>query len=166
MTAASRTRIELLADHAELIPAVGHLRWREWGCGADWPEDPERAELAWWVDVTARESGRDDLPVTLVALDQGGAAVGAVGLGRFDPDECRDRSPWVLGMIVQPDLHGLGIGCLLLEALRAWAAEHRHQQLWVATGDPAVGFYQACGWTLTETFDRPYERVSVLTTVV
>jgi GNAT superfamily N-acetyltransferase len=150
-------QIRLLADHRDLIPAVGQFRWQEWG---HWPE---RAELSWWVDVTARESGRDDLPVTFVAIDAGGEAVGAVGLGEFDPAERRDRSPWVLGMIVRPDLRGGGVGRMLLEVLGRWAAEHGHPRLWVATGNPAVGFYQACGWSLVETFDRPGENVNVLT---
>ncbi|HXW43999.1 MAG TPA: GNAT family N-acetyltransferase [Streptosporangiaceae bacterium] len=163
MTAHGAPQIRLLADHPALIPAVGLLRWHEWGEGAVWDHDPGRAELAWWVGVTARESGRAGLPVTFVAIDGAGAAIGAVGLGEFDPEERRDRSPWVLGMIVQPELQGCGIGRLLLDALGTWAGEHGYQRLWVATGDPAVGFYQACGWILTETFDRPVETVNVLT---
>jgi GNAT superfamily N-acetyltransferase len=138
---------------------VGQVRWLEWG------RDPEPVELSWWVDVTARESGRDDLPVTFVAIDAGGDGVGAVGVGQFDPGERRDRSPWILGMIVRSDLRGRGIGRLLLEVLGTWAAEHGYQRMWVATGDPAVGFYQACGWSLVETFERRSEKVNVLTRV-
>lgn len=155
---AASVQIGLLADHPDLIPAVGQLRWQEWG------HDPEPTELEWWVDVTARESGRLDLPVTLVAIDRAGSAAGAVGLGRFEPDERRDRSPWAMGMIVRPELRGAGIGRLLLAALRVLAAEHDYERLWVATEDMAVGFYQACGWTLVETFDRSGETVHVLTT--
>ena len=43
--------------------------------------------------------------MTCVASDQSGA-LGAVGLGQFDIEERRDRSPWVLGMIVRPDRRG------------------------------------------------------------
>ena len=55
---AGSVRIALLADHLELIAAVGRMRWREWGDPPD-PEDP-----VWWVDVTRREAGRERLPVT------------------------------------------------------------------------------------------------------
>ena len=88
--------IGLLADHPQLIPAVGELRWREWG------RPPEPESLDWWVDVTAREAGREALPVTWVAFEAGGRVLGAVGLGEFDVEERRDRSPWVLGMVVDP----------------------------------------------------------------
>jgi GNAT superfamily N-acetyltransferase len=149
-------RIALLADHPDLIPAVGHLRWQDWG------HAPEPTELSWWVDITARESGSADLPVTFVAVDATGSAAGAVGLDHFEPPERRDRSPWVMGMIVRPELRGRGIGRLLLGALRARVADDGYERLWVATGDDAVGFYQACGWTVAETFDRPHEKVIVL----
>jgi GNAT superfamily N-acetyltransferase len=155
---ADSVKIELLADVPDLIPAVGHMRWIEWG---HWPESSDLGE---WVDITARESGRRDLPVTFVAIDSSGQAAGAVALGEFEPDEIRDRSPWIMGMIVRPELRGRGIGRLVLQTLMAWAAaEHGYQQFWVATGDEAVDFYQSCGWAVTETFDRPHEHVIILT---
>jgi N-acetylglutamate synthase-like GNAT family acetyltransferase len=156
--AAASVQITLLADRPDLIPAVGHMRWAEWG---HWPES---TSLADWVDVTRSESGRDELPVTFVAVEESGAAAGAVALGQYEPDERRDRSPWIMGMIVRPDLRGLAIGRLLLQTLTtSAAAEHGYQQFWVATGNDALGFYQACGWTAVESFDRPHEHVDILT---
>ena len=70
-----------------------------------------------------------------------------------------------LGMVVRPDFRGRGVGRLLLRTLGGWAGQRGYQRLWVATGDPATGFYEACGWTPADTFDRPGERVVVLTTV-
>src|SRR5262245_3277657 len=70
--------VALLADHPQLISTVGEIRWKEWG------HPPEPENLDWWVDVTGREAGRDQLPVTWVAIDHLGDAVGAVGLGKFD----------------------------------------------------------------------------------
>jgi GNAT superfamily N-acetyltransferase len=148
--------IALLADHERLIPVIGTLRWREWG------HPPEPVDLAWWVDVTAREAGRHDLPVTWVAFDGQGNGLGAVGLGEFDPEERRDRSPWVLGMIVQPDCRGRGIGRQLLSHLEAWAAKRGYTQVWVATGGPAVGFYQACGWEVSEAVETAMEDTMVV----
>ncbi len=150
--------VRLLADNEELIASIGELRWREWGRAPE-PEDP-----GWWVDVTAREAGRDRLPVTWVAIDGHGQAVGAAGLGEYDIEERRDRSPWVLGMIVQPDHRGLGIGRLLLSHLEAWAGNHGYMQVWIANEGPAIGFYRRCGWALSETIERASgEAVWILT---
>jgi GNAT superfamily N-acetyltransferase len=140
--------IGLLADHPELIPAVGELRWREWG------RPPEPESLDWWVDVTAREAGREALPVTWVAFEAGGKVLGAVGLGEFDIEERRDRSPWVLGMVVDPAQRNRGTGGRLMRALEGWAAGQGYSRLWVATGGRAVDFYRKCGWEVTESFVR------------
>jgi GNAT superfamily N-acetyltransferase len=116
------------------------------------------------VDVTAREAGHDNLPVTWVAIDLLGEAIGAVGLGKFDIEERRDRSPWVLGMIVTAQQRGLGIGTRLMGALEAWTRGNGYSQIWVATSDRAVDFYRKCGWELTETFIRSSgEMTSILT---
>jgi GNAT superfamily N-acetyltransferase len=154
----STISIGLLADHQHLIPAVGEMRWREWG------HAPEPESLEWWVDVTAKEAGRDELPVTWVAMDESGQALGAVGLGEFDIEERRDRSPWVLGMIVDPAQRNQGTGSKLMSALETWAAQHGYSRLWVATGGRAVDFYRKCGWELVESFERASgEQVSILT---
>src|SRR5947209_2567806 len=127
-TSSGPIAVQLLADNENLIAAIGKLRWREWG------RAPEPEDLDWWVNVTAREAGRDHMPLTWVAIDERGGALGAVGLGEFDIEERRDRSPWVLGMIVRPDRRGMGIGRLLLAHLEAWAGIHVYTQVWVATG--------------------------------
>ena len=65
-----------------------------------------------------------------------------------------DLPIWVLGMIVHPDQRRRGIGRLLLAALGDWAADRGWQRLWVATGGPAVRFYEDCGWENVESFAR------------
>ena len=153
-----RVSIGLLADHPQLIPAVGELRWREWG------HPPEPESLDWWVDVTAKEAGSVALPVTWVAFDAGGRVLGAVGLGEFDIEERRDRSPWVLGMIVDPAQRNRGTGGRLMQALEDWAARQGYSRLWVATGGRAVDFYRKCGWEVAESFERASgEATTVLT---
>jgi len=137
--------IHLLADLPHLIEPVGRIRWRQWG------RPPEPVDPTWWIETTAREAGRDGLPITFVAVDGPGRAVGAAGLGEFDLAEIRDRSPWVLGMVVQADCRGWGVGRRLLTRIEDYAARHGYLDVWVATGGPAVRFYQRCGWWITET---------------
>lgn len=148
-TAAQRgdIRVEPLADHAELLQQAGLLRWKEWAYG-----DPDPTS---WIEVTAREvrpGGR--LPVTLVAIDATGDAVGVVGLGPTDDEvseaERRDRGPWILGMVVRADSRKLGIGRQLLANLQDVASSLGHPRTWVATGQQAVGFYERCGWSVVE----------------
>ena len=150
--------IQLLADNQHLIEPIGDLRWREWG------HAPEPEDRNWWVDVTAREAGRGRLPITWVAIDDRGGARGAVGLDVFDLEERRDRSPWVVGMIVHPNHRGMGFGSLLIATLEAWAQSHGYEQVWVATGGRAIDFYRKCGWEMSEKVERASgEIVSVLT---
>lgn len=135
----------LLADSLASANVVAEMRWQEWG------HFSESEDLAWWLETTVREAGRERLPVTFVAQDAVDEVLGAVGLDTYDLDERRDVSPWVTGMIVRQDHRGEGVGWTLMQHLERWAAEHGIADDWVGT-DLAVGFYQRCGWTLKETF--------------
>jgi GNAT superfamily N-acetyltransferase len=140
-------RIESLADHPELVGQVGLLRWTEWAYGA---QDP-----ALFIEVTVKEGRQEGhLPMTLVAIDLTGRAVGAVGLGPIDDElsvaERAARTPWILGMVVQAECRKLGAGRQLLESLQRVAGSLGHPRTWVATGEEAVGFYQRCGWSAVE----------------
>ena len=140
-------RVESLADHPGLFQQVGLLRWKEWAYGA---QDP-----APFIEITAREAGRSgQLPMTLVAIDVAGGAVGAVGLDRVDDElsaaERAGRTPWIVGMVVRAENRKQGVGRQLLESLQDVAASLGHPRTWVATGDEAVGFYQRCGWAAVE----------------
>ena len=100
--------------------------------------------------MTAAEAGRDRLPITLVAIDSAGRALGAVALGAADPElndgERGDRSPWLLGLVVRQQDRQRGIGGLLVSKLERLAADLVYRQVWVATGGEAVEFYRQCGW--------------------
>jgi chloramphenicol 3-O phosphotransferase len=137
-------RIRLLADLPHLVEAAGLLRHREWG------RPPEPAEPRFWIEVTGREAGRDELPITWVAVDDRGEVIGVVGLGEYDLEEIRDRTPWVMGMVVRRDRRGAGVGRRLLDTLSATAEEGGHTEIWVATDGPAIGFYERCGYERVE----------------
>jgi GNAT superfamily N-acetyltransferase len=140
-------RVESLADHPGLVEQVGVLRWREWAYGA---RDP-----APFVAITAREAGRGgQLPMTLVAIDAAGAAVGPAGLDHIDGElsvaERAGRAPWIVGMVVAVESRRRSVGHRLLENLQDLAASLGHPQTWVATGSEAVEFYRRCGWVAVE----------------
>ena len=143
MVQPAEVEVALLAAHPHLVPDVGDMRWREWGSG----EDPAEA----WTQLTARESGRDRLPVSLVAIDPWGRAAGAVALGGSDDalteGQRADRTPWLLGLIVRSDCRHQGIGRRLVDALEELARERAFSTVWVATGGGAVDFYRHCGWS-------------------
>ena len=78
--------VELLADHPDLIPAVGELRQREWG---HWGEQ----DLAWFVDVTRSESGRTELPVTFVGLAPTAPSRAPSASARLTRRNCKTAGP-------------------------------------------------------------------------
>jgi GNAT superfamily N-acetyltransferase len=130
----------LLADQPELIAEVGVLRWRAAGSvGTPGP----------WIKSTTKDAGREGLPLTLVAMDLDGHAIGAVTLGPRDDSSavaCRERAPWVVRMAVRPGERMCGVGRLMMDAVEDLAREHGHDRLWVAAGHQCVDFYRRCGW--------------------
>ena len=128
--------VHLLADHPQLINPVALMRWREWGRDQD---------LTSWIRVTVRETGRDELPVTWVAVDNLGEALGAVAIG--DHEDLRpDLAPWVWGLVVAPEARRQGVGRRLVDQLFSYAEAKGYPQVWVATGPSAVAFYERCGF--------------------
>jgi GNAT superfamily N-acetyltransferase len=131
----------LLADQPELIAEVGVLRWRAAGSvGTPGPS----------IESTARDAGRDRLPLTLVAMDLDGRAIGAVTLGIKDDVpglSCGERAPWVVRMVVRPGERMCGVGRLMMRAVEDLAREHGHHRLWVASGAECADFYRHCGWS-------------------
>ena len=130
----------LLADQPELIAEVGVLRWRAAGSvGTPGP----------WIEATVRDASGDDLPLTLVAMDLDGRAIGAVTLGpdddTIDPP-AGERAAWVVRMVVRPGERLCGVGRLMMNAVEDLAREHGHARLWVTAGDDCVEFYRHCGW--------------------
>jgi GNAT superfamily N-acetyltransferase len=129
--------VQLLADVPDLIESIGRMRFAEWGHDGNADE---------WISTTRSEAGRDHLPVTWVAVDGTGTAVGAVALGSSDVPGHPELMPCIWGMVVRADVRRHGIGRLLLQRLERYAADHGHPSVWVLTGSPAVGYYERCGW--------------------
>lgn len=134
--------ITLLADRTELAAHWAELHWREWS------GEPGREALSWWIDDALKAVQRTTTPVAFIAVGPDGDVLGGVGLHEFDLEERRDRSPWLVGMIVRADRRGEGVGQALMARLEAWALTVGIEQLWVATETDggAVAFYQRCGY--------------------
>jgi GNAT superfamily N-acetyltransferase len=151
--------VELLADRPDLLIPLARIRWHEWG------GHPGREDLQWWIDTTRSETGGSGLPVTFVAVDPAGRAIGGVGLIPVEHSELADRSPWVVGTVVRADHRSHGIGAALMSHLSLWATAAGIDQLWVATGKPAINFYRRCGFTITEVATlRNGDQPTILTT--
>ena len=134
-----------LADRPDLAPKWAEIHWREWG------DEPGREELSWWVNSAQQYQGRTEIPIAFIAVDDRDDVLGGMGVEQFDLEERRDRSPWVVGVIVRPDHRSRGIGQAVMAHLSAWAVEVGIPQLWVATGGRAIQFYQQCGFEVVET---------------
>jgi GNAT superfamily N-acetyltransferase len=158
LTLTDELRIELLADNPHLIPTIGQMRYKEWGE----PSTIGSTGLDDWIEITSTEAGRDELPVTWVAIDKYGDALGAAGLmSGPDIEDRPEFCPSVVGVIVDPRRRGIGVGRRLLAAIEHWAHGHGITRLYVVTGDDAAGFYRKCRWVLVEeaTIISPNENV-------
>ncbi|HVE91431.1 MAG TPA: GNAT family N-acetyltransferase [Actinomycetota bacterium] len=139
--------IQLLADSPHLIAAVAEMRWKAWGD----PSPPGENGLAGWIEITGAEAGKDQLPITWVAVDEHGAAVGAAALQSESDLRARpELRPSVVGVVVDCRHRRSGFGRLLLGAVEAWAGTNGVERLWVVTGGQAEAFYRRCGWHLVE----------------
>ena len=114
---------------------------------------------------TSRDAGRDGLPLTLVAMDLEGQAIGAVTLGSSDDAPglaCGERAPWVVRMVVRPGERMCGVGRLMMAAVEDLAREHGHDRLWVAASDDHADFYRHCGWADAAPLQDPVDGSRVL----
>jgi len=136
-------RIEYLADHPTLAPALAAWHHSEW-----------RDLLPWWTADAALEElrthrARRSLPTTLVALD-GSVAAGSVSLLREDLPEWSHLGPWLASLYVVPAARGRGIGRMLVRRCLAEAAELGIPRLYLFTAGQEA-YYLRLGWQLLET---------------
>ncbi|WP_369077101.1 GNAT family N-acetyltransferase [Paractinoplanes maris] len=53
-------------------------------------------------------------------------------------------------MVVRADLRGRGVGRRLLQQMERFAVDRGYPAVRVATGPPAVAYYERCGWRRSE----------------
>jgi GNAT superfamily N-acetyltransferase len=150
-------RIDLLADHLDLVETITRWHWAEWGHAY-----PESSAQEWVSNITSR-AGRGSVPFTLVAW-AGEEPVGAVSLAEHDmpPDPAvAGLTPCVSGMYILPNWRGKGMGATLMEELEARAASIGLGTLFLCTGE-AEAFYLRLGWRTIAQSEDHGSQVSVM----
>jgi GNAT superfamily N-acetyltransferase len=143
-------RVEMLADHLDLVDTVIDWHWREWSHGhADASLDD------WRVRLVAR-SNCDRVPFTLVAFVDS-VPVGCVSVCDDDLDaRFADHGPWLSGMLVIGEARDQGVGRTLVHEAEMLARQFGASELWLHTGE-ASAFYERCGWSVVSRKQQLHE---------
>ena len=137
----SNLRIELAADHLDLVPTVAGWHWDHGG-----GEDPEGSRETWTQGLLSR-TNRDRVPATFFAFG-GSQLVGSATLVDHDmPDraDLKHFRPWLAGVYVTPAARGRGVGSELVSHAESRARSFGIARLYLYTRE-AVVFYERLGW--------------------
>jgi GNAT superfamily N-acetyltransferase len=129
-----RQRSDLVSFFAQCF----EVEWPDW-YGADREADA-RSDLLEFANPTG------DLPVGVVALDNGSSPVGIAALKATSIDSYTHVGPWATAGYVIPSRRRQGVGALLLGALLAEAQRLRFREVYCATAS-AVSLLEREGWT-------------------
>jgi len=128
-------KIELLADHPDVIPELARWYISQWGpyYGRNGPGDAH-------ADLEAR-CNRETLPIGLVAIeDRRVLATAAVGC-----DASAHLTPSVIGMLVEQNHRGRGIGSALLKTCSDITRKLGYRHLYISTSVPGNSLIEM-GW--------------------
>lgn len=133
----------LLIDHAEVVSDLADLFESEW---ADW-YNPRGASAR--ADLTERLE-RDRVPLGIVAFLDGRLA-GTCAL-TASSGALTERSPWLGGLLVAPNLRRRGVGLALLQRARVEARRLAFSHLHGLTAD-ARDLFERDSWRLAENIE-------------
>ncbi|RTY56586.1 GNAT family N-acetyltransferase [Pantoea sp. YU22] len=117
--------------------------------------DNSRDFMASVVESSLQEA---EFPVTFVAVDDAGRAVGTVGFWRCDLISRQDLFPWLAALYVEESARGGGLSAALQQHVIDYARQRGYGRLWLWStfGD----YYERHGWTPAgEALDYPHKRV-------
>jgi predicted N-acetyltransferase YhbS len=137
-------KIVPLAEYPALTELVAAWGFGEWG---HLNPGETLAEREVWMRRETLNS--DCAPLTFVALDDGGRAVGTAAL-LFDDLEGDPRNPWLASVYVPPERRGQGIASALVRAVEDAARRFGYRQLYLFTST-APKLYAGLGWRALET---------------
>lgn len=90
-------------------------------------------------------SGKDTLPICLVALDEGGDLLGTAALKSDSVGSELGVGPWLAAFLVAPEHRGKGVGTALVEAIETEAAHLGFEYIYIST-DSAQHILERRGW--------------------
>lgn len=148
-------RIEPLASHQELVPAIAKHLHQEWGALPPWASLP---------DIEQRLAGQLNIgraPFTLVALGQKNEFLGTASVKLFELPEHPDKVHWMGEVFVSIEQRGRGVGSALIHACIAECERIQIHDLYLYTPDQQL-LYSRLGWEEVERGQVNGESVSIM----
>jgi GNAT superfamily N-acetyltransferase len=136
--------VEALANHPAALATAAEWHFNEWG-----HTDPG-GSLEGWTAGLARQAGADQIPGTLIALEDR-TPVGVVCLVAQDMpgyEAATGLTPWLKGLYVARQTRRRGVGSLLVRRCEDWAASLGHEFLYLYTerDSGAQALYESLSW--------------------
>jgi predicted N-acetyltransferase YhbS len=148
-------RIDSLANHRALVPAIAKLLNQEWGALPPW------ASLSEIEQRLGRHANIGRAPFTLVALGEGDEFLGTASVKLFELPEHPDKAHWLGEVFVSSQLRGQGVGSALIRACIAECERLQIPALYLYTPDQQA-LYAKLGWEEIERSQVNGESVSIM----
>lgn len=123
-----------LSERPDLAPLVAAWRLREFGRPGDLLD-------TWVARLLAARPGAEETFV----LFEGEMPVATASLADDDLDSRPDLTPWLAGVVVQPDFRGRGHAARVVRHVEDFARAAGVSRLWLYTSR-AAGLYAKLGW--------------------
>lgn len=147
-------KIEHLAEHVAVIPALASWVHDEWGHLL-----PE-VTLDDRVAMFERRAAHNQIPQTLIALERD-TLVGTASIVADDMSTREEFTPWLAAVYVAPEFRNRGIGSKLVRAAIQEARNLGLERLYLFTPD-RMSFYARLGWRVLECTEFRGETVTIM----
>lgn len=134
--------VELLLDHAHLIPEIAQLKFQQFGYLV-----PEKTLCDFHKGLESHLNDKK-LPIAFVVVEDN-QFIGTFSLRICDMDTHQHLSPWVGSVLVRPDKRKQGVGTFLVKKAELIAKDYGYQRLYLFTPDKAA-WYAKLGWKTLE----------------
>ncbi|MEL6653864.1 MAG: GNAT family N-acetyltransferase [Bacteroidota bacterium] len=129
----------LLADRPEYIPELAAWYFAEWG------KDAKGNNLEREADQLRQYLNRDQIPLSVLALD-GDRLAGAAQLKYREMKQFPEREHWLGGVYVAKEFRGKGLATKLVQEIVRSAKQYKVKELWLQTEHLNGGLYAKLGW--------------------